>query len=260
MSTAEERVPAGGADGEALPRPEWVRRELGGATGRGVRVAVIDSGWDRGIADARVLPGVSFVDPDDDLAQGFTADDHDRVGHGTACADLVLRIAPGARVVPVRVFGASLETSPGTLTAAMKWALEQNFHVINVSLGTVLDEALKPLYVLCERARRAGVVVVAAGHNARGWSYPAVFANVIGVAAERFDSPFRFRYRPEEAMECVAWGVEQPVLWLGGRRTPRNGTSFAAPNIAGIVALIRERHPDATLKEVRETLAGFAEG
>lgn len=251
---------AGGVDDAPLVRPEWVRRELGGATGRGIRVAVIDSGWDRGIEDPRVLPGVSFVDPDDDLALGFTEDDHDRVGHGTACADLVLRIAPDARVVPVRVFGGTLETSPGTLTAAMKWALEQDFQVINVSLGTVLEEALKPLYVLCERARRAGTVVVAAGHNVRGWSYPAVFANVIGVAAERFASPFSFRYRPEEAMECVAWGVKQPVLWLGGERVVRDGTSFAAPNIAGIVALIREQHPDATLEEVRELLAGLAEG
>lgn len=248
------------AGGEALPHPGWAQRELGGATGRGVRVAVIDSGWDRGIQDPRVLPGVSFVDPDDDLALGFTADDHDRVGHGTACADLVLRIAPEARVVPVRVFGRSLETSPGTLTAALRWALEQDFHVINVSLGTALEEALAPLSELCEQARRAGTTVVAAGHNAREQSYLAVFASVIGVVADRFDSPFWFRYRPGEAMECVAWGLEQPVLWLGGARVQRSGTSFAAPNIAGIVALIRERHPEASLEEVREVLAGLAEG
>lgn len=243
---------------ELPPRPEWVLEALGNPTGRGIRVAVVDSGWDRSLEDPRVLPGISFVDPDDDLAMAEGPDDHDRVGHGTACVDLVLRIAPEATVIPVKVFGNQLETSPGTLTAGMRWALEQGVQVINVSLGTVLEEMLKPLYVLCERARREGIMVVAAGHNARDWSYPAVFENVIGVAADRFESPFHYRYRPDEAMECVAWGVEQPVLWLGGKRVPRNGTSFAAPNIAGIVTLLLERHPGASLEEVREMLERYA--
>jgi subtilisin len=241
-----------------VPPPAWVRDALGGATGKGVRVAVVDSGWDRSLDDARVLPGVSFVDPADDFAMAVGDDDHDLLGHGTACADLVLAVAPDARVVPVKVFGGVLETSPGTLHAALLWAIEAGVQVVNVSLGTRLEGTLHPLYAACEKARRAGIVVVAAGHNANDWSYPAIFENVIGVSAGRFESPFAFRFRPEHAMECEAWGVEQPVLWTGGRRIVKHGTSFAAPNVAGIVALILERHPGASLEEVRELLARFA--
>lgn len=244
-------------DAAALP-PAWVRDALGGATGRGIRVAVIDSGWDRSLNEPRVLPGVGFVDPADDFALAQNDDDHDVLGHGTACADLVLRIAPDARVVPVKVFGGVLETSPGTLQAALRWAIDAGVQVINVSLGTRLEDTLHPLYAACETARRAGIVVVAAGHNANDWSYPAIFENVIGVSAARFPSPYEFRYRPEHAMECEAWGVEQPVLWVGGERVVKHGTSFAAPNVAGIVALILERHPGATLEDVREMLSGFA--
>ncbi|MEO7242647.1 MAG: tripartite tricarboxylate transporter substrate-binding protein, partial [Variovorax sp.] len=109
-----------------------------------------------------------------------------------------------------------------------KWAVEQRLHVINVSLGTSLHETMYPLYVLCERARRSGIIVVAAGHNQQDWSYPAIFENVIGVDAASFDSPFTYRYRPDEAMECLAWGLDVPVRWLGGRHVPRTGTSFAA--------------------------------
>jgi subtilisin family serine protease len=243
---------------ERAEPPAWVRDALGGATGRGVRVAVIDSGWDRTIDDPRVLPGVSFVDPEDDFALGQNDDDHDVLGHGTACADLVLRVAPNARVVPVRVFGKQLETSPGTIHAALVWAIEAGVQVINVSLGTRLEYALHPLYAVCERARRAGIIVVTAGHNANDWSYPAIFENVIGVSAGRFASPYEFRYRAEHAMECVAWGVEQEVTWLGGTRVVKHGTSFAAPNVAGIVALILEAHPGATIEEVREMLSQFA--
>ena len=238
--------------------PEWVREELGGATGSGIRVAVLDSGWDRSIDDPRVLPGVGFVDPDDDFALGRNDDDQDVLGHGTACADVILGVAPDARIIPVKVFGKKLETSPGTLQTALEWAIEAGVQVINVSLGTRLEGTLHPLYAACEKARRAGIIVVAAGHNANDWSYPAIFENVIGVSAARFDSPFHFRYRAEHAMECEAWGVEQPVLWVGGQRVVKHGTSFAAPNVAGIVALILERHPGATLEQVREMLATFA--
>lgn len=241
-----------------LQRPEWVRDALGGATGSGIRVAVVDSGWDRSLHEPRVLPGVGFVDPTDDFAMARNDDDADVLGHGTACAGLILRIAPDARVVPVKVFGRVLETSPGTLHAALLWAIDAGVQVINVSLGTRLEGTLHPLYAACEKARRAGIIVVAAGHNANDWSYPAIFENVIGVSAARFDSPFHFRYRPEHAMEVEAWGVEQPVLWVGGQRVVKHGTSFAAPNVAGIVALILERHPGATLEDVREMLSQFA--
>ncbi|HEX6373153.1 MAG TPA: S8 family serine peptidase [Longimicrobium sp.] len=242
---------------DAAP-PEWVRNELGGATGSGVRVAVLDSGWDRSIDDPRVLPGVGFVDPDDDFALARNDDDQDVLGHGTACADVILGVAPDARVVPVKVFGNKLETSPGTLETALHWAIEAGVQVINVSLGTRLEGTLHPLYRACERARQAGIIVVAAGHNANDWSYPAIFENVIGVSAARFDSPYHFHYRAEHAMECVGWGVDRPVLWVGGERVVRHGTSFAAPGVAGIVALILERHPEAKLEDVRQMLARFA--
>lgn len=238
--------------------PAWVAEGLGRPTGKNLLVGVIDSGWDRGCNDPRVLPGVGLVDPADDLAMLRTADDHDRVGHGTACIHQILRIAPDARVIPIRVFGRDLETSPGTLQAGILYAIERGVDVVNLSLGTTLEGTLHPLYAACEKARRQGIIVVAAGHNSRDWSYPAIFENVIGVSAARFGSAYDFRYRPDEAMECEAWGVEQPVVWLGGEHQVKHGTSFAAPNITGIVCLLLERHPGATLEEVRELLAAHA--
>lgn len=238
--------------------PEWVRNELGAATGNGIRVAVLDSGWDRSIGDPRVLPGVGFVDPRDDFALARNDDDQDVLGHGTACAGVILDVAPDARVIPVKVFGNKLETSPGTLEAALHWAVDAGVQVINVSLGTRLEGTLRNLYMACERARQAGIIVVAAGHNANDWSYPAIFENVIGVAAGRFESPWHFHYRADHAHECEGWGVERPVLWIGGERVVRHGTSFAAPGITGVVCLILERHPGAKLEDVREMLSRFA--
>jgi hypothetical protein len=104
---------------------------------------------------------VGLTDPDDDFALLRTDDDNDRLGHGTACADLILRLAPAASIVPIRVFGGQLETSPAALRAGIEWAAEQAIPLVNLSLGTTLEHERAPLLAACERARRGGMLIVA---------------------------------------------------------------------------------------------------
>lgn len=254
---AMQRRPAWDVD-PFLRRPRWLRG-LGSPTGEGVRIGVVDSGWDRTIDDDKVRPGISFVDPDDELACKKNDDDHDTNGHGTGCIDVIRRIAPAAEIVPIRVFGREIETSPGTLQSAIHWASEQGLQLINVSLGTLREDVLKPLYVTCEKARRGGSILVAAAHNHSTWSYPAVFENVLSVGRLTAvpPSPYDYAYRPGEATECLAMGTHH-VQWIGGQTAFRAGTSFAAPVMTGIVALLLERHPDADLDAMREILAQYA--
>ncbi len=235
-------------------RPGWLRTELDESTGKGVRVAVVDSGWDRAIPHARVLPGVSFVDPENDFATLQSEDDQDRIGHGTACADLILRIAPGCTVTPVRTFGRKLETSVQTLCDALHWSVDEGFDVINLSLGTRLPEAMMPIYRACERAVEQGLVVVAAARGHSQGTYPAVFANVIGVYSGRFHHVCEFGLHEGSALELEGFGAPQPLLQLGGKRVPARGPSYSAAATSGIVALIRARYPGATLVEVRSVL------
>ena len=238
--------------------PPRIRDLLGDATGRGVRIGVIDTGWDRTLADRRILRGVGLTDPDDDFALLRTDDDRDRLGHGTACADLVLRLAPAATIVPIRVFGGQLETSPAALRAGIDWAAEQSISLVNLSLGTALEHERAPLLAACERARRGGMLIVAAAPNGGPATFPAAFDQVIGVAAGDFPSPWEFRHRPGAVAECTAAGRNQRLRWLGGGEEVMSGSSFAAPHITGIVALILERHPRATLEEVRGWLGRLA--
>jgi subtilisin family serine protease len=221
-------------------------------------VGVIDSGWDRNLHNAQIHRGIGFVDPRDELTLSQSDDDNDRIGHGTACADLILAIAPQADIYPLRVFGRRMETSVSIINSAIRWAIDHDLRLVNMSLGTLRDDALIPMYMGCEQAREQGVIMVAARHNSNLWSYPAVFENVIGVESGDFASPYDFIYRPDEATECIAMGRHRKVLWLQAWRKTMSGTSFAAPNISGIVALLLERYPDASLEDIRTLLAKYS--
>lgn len=224
-------------------------------TGRGIRIGVVDSGWDRTVNEPRVIPGINLVDPVDDFRLRRPADDHDWLGHGTAATDLVLQVAPEATVVPIRVFGGRLETSPHVLVTAIDWAISQELRLINLSLGTAREDALVPLYAACERARRAGVIMVAAASNhGNGWSYPAVLEPVLGVAHARVTHRHDFVYRGDEAIECGARATGQLARGLGGRTCVMTGTSLASAIVAGHVARLLEADPDAGLDGVRRLL------
>lgn len=234
-------------------RPPWTWSEAGPLTGRGVTVGMVDSGWDHALPIASVRPGVAFVDPLDDLALLHGHDDHDRIGHGTLCTQFLLQIAPSVAVVPLRVFGKRLETSPPTIVAAIKWATDNGVGLLNLSLGTAGTDWMPQLYRACSDARDAGVIIVAA---ARGMSFPASFEPVISVGAARYRTPFNYSYWPDNAVECLSLGHRR--AWNRGRIVRTAGSSFAAPNITGLIALMLERWPGLALKDVRAALKEYA--
>lgn len=229
-------------------------------TDRLVRVGVVDSGWDRSVDHPQVGAGVCFVDSADDFAVRWSRDDRDLHGHGTATADLVLQVSPSAVIVPIRVFGQQLETSVDALVAALHWAVDHQLDVVNMSLGTRRSDALRPLYLACERARRAGVLIVAsAANDEERWSYPAVFESVIGVGPADLKEPFAIVYRSGEALECGARASGQYVRLLGGQKGFVSGTSYAAPIVTGHVVRILSATGPLDVSDVRRQLERFSD-
>lgn len=222
-----------------------------------IRVAVIDSGWDLSCRDDRVELGVGLVDPNDELTLG-TSDEQDRIGHGTACVDLVLRASPLAHVVPIRVFGARLETSANVLAAAILTSVDLGVQVINLSLGTSQADAAPILYDACEYAYIRGICVIAACNNRGSYSLPAAFNNVIGVGSTSDLGPLEFEYRHGDVAEFRAAHSQTDVRLLNGLRGTVSGTSFAAPIISGVVAGILAKYPCVSLTELRQILSETA--
>ncbi len=219
-------------------------------TNHPVRVAIIDSGID---PTHEKIGAVHEVLLDSVPRQAVVG-----AGHGTACAGIIRQIAPTAALYDVRIFDESLTADGSALLAAIRWTIEQRMDVVNLSLGTT-DVAFRDrLAEICRQARDAGVILVSAEHNDGRESYPAVLPDVVGVTGDKVRGHYGYYYRPGHAIECVARGDAQRVCWIDPPYVMVSGTSFAAPHITGIVALIRQAHPGASLEQVRELLQANA--
>ncbi|HLY82132.1 MAG TPA: S8 family serine peptidase [Acidimicrobiales bacterium] len=235
--------------------PAWA---WGGSTGRGVRVAIVDSGVE---ADHPALEGC--VDRDGGIALHVAADGsvvrepgpHDDVfGHGTACAGVIHSLAPEAHITSVRVLGPNLTGKAAAFLAGLEWAVEQRFDVINLSLGTSKRDWALAFHDVCDAGYFSGCMIVTAANNMFTTSYPSLYAAVTSVACNTTTDPWRFHYNPEPPTEFLARGIDVDLAWKGGGRLVGTGNSYAAPHITGLTALIRSKHPQLRPFQVKTVL------
>jgi subtilisin len=238
--------------------PERVTRDwaLGGSTGRGARVCVVDSGIEAGhplVGEVTTAVAVSIAD-DAVLIEPDTMGD--LCGHGTACAGIIRQIAPDCELASARVLGEGFVGSGPVLVEGLRWAIEQGYDVINMSLSTTKRKFIEELHDLADAAYFRRSIVVASAHNMPVASYPWRFSSVISVASHELEDPLAYYRNPEPPVEFFARGVDVSVAWMGGARLRSTGNSFATPHITGICALIRAKHPSLTPFEVK-TLLGL---
>jgi subtilisin family serine protease len=245
--------------------PPWGRIDrdwaFGDRSGRGITVAVLDSGIERGhpAVGGRVGRSMSVL-----LEQGEprcveAPDEGDLVGHGTACAGIIHALAPEAELISVRVLGAENRGKGSVFAAGLDWAIDSGASVVNLSLSSRSEEFHGVLHELVDRAYFANVLFVCAANNVPGPSYPSLFSSVASVAAHDISDPDVWFYNPSPPVEFAAYGVDVDVAWRGGGRLVVTGNSFAAPHIAGLAARIRSAHPGATPFETKAILAGTAD-
>ncbi len=228
-------------------------------TGRGVKVAVVDSGLVPNHPKIGPVAGGTALAVGPDGTIRYSDDHADCAGHGTACAGIIRRKAPQAEFYSVRIFDASLQADSRLLIAAIEWALEQGMELVNLSLGTTEVGQRDALARICRQAADQGILLVAAEHEEGQESYPALLPQVIGVGAGKLRGLYDYHYRQGAAIECIARGDPQRLCWLEPSEIMLGGTSFAAPHITGLVALILEAHPNADLEQVRALLHAHAQ-
>ena len=260
---AEEALPAWSLKADAVDRialpvewPDRVTREwaLAGATGAGVRVCILDSGVERDhplVGEVEQAVAIAVEGEEVTVADD---DEGDLCGHGTACAGIIRSIAPQCALTSVRVLGAGYTGSGPALLGGLRWAVEQGFDVINMSLSTTKKQFAAVLHELADNAYFRRTMLVASAHNLPVESYPWRFSSVVSVGSHELDDPLTWYYNPAPPVEFFARGVDVEVAWLGGGRLRVTGNSFATPHMAGICALVRSKHPELTAFALKNVL------
>jgi subtilisin family serine protease len=252
-------LPAEAVEGIALPLewPERVTREwaFGETRGKGVRACILDSGVETDHPDVgKVDEAIVISVGEDDEVIAETDTEGDLCGHGTACAGIVRSIAPECSIHSVRVLGAGYTGSGPVLLGGLKWAVEQGYDVINMSLSTTKRQFASVLHELADTAYFRRTLLVASAHNMPVESYPWRFSSVISVGSHDQDDSLVFYYNPNPPVEFFARGVDLDVAWVGGGRLRCTGNSFATPHMAGICTLIRGAHPELTPFQLKSVL------
>ena len=245
-----------------LPRAVSRRWAYGDRSGRGVRVAVIDSGVEDGHPAVGRVDRAVAVELDRDAEDGvrFVEGPHeDLYGHGTACAAIIRSLAPQVELVSVRVLGANLKGSAFAFAHALDWCLRHDVHIANLSLSTANEDYYGTFHDLVDRAGFAGMMLVSAMNNERRTTIPSEFAGVFSVACAPGTDPERFWCNPQAPAEWGAAGIDVEVAWSGGGAMMATGNSFAAPVIAGHLARLLGAHPGLTPWQARTVMAELAE-
>lgn len=230
------------------------------ATGKGVTVAVIDSGIDTKHPDlaAKVVESVE-ARVENKKVVFDPSGTGDSAGHGTACAGIVSKIAPDVRFASIKVLGAGGLGDGQAFLAGLEYAIKKRYKLINLSLGTTKPQFFSPLHDLLDRAYQAGCIVVAAANNLPQPSFPSVFSSsLISVIKSTETDPLNFGFHYGEVIELTAPGVNIKTAWLNGGYRNLTGNSFACPHIVGIVARLLEHYPTLTPFQVKSALYAIA--
>jgi subtilisin family serine protease len=238
------------ADAEPI-RPGWA---WGGSTGHNVRVCIVDSGVDQEHPLVGPVVNSWSVVRGDAGYEIEPSDAGDECGHGTACAGIVRRTAADCELYSLRVLGGQARGSGDMLLAGLRWAVQQGFDVINLSLSTTRAQFCEELRAIADAAYFNRTIIVASAHNTPVESFPWRFASVISVGSHALPDPELFFYNPVPPVEFFAPGQDIEIAWPGGRTRRSSGNSFATPFIAGLCARILGRHPRMTAFQLKNAL------
>jgi subtilisin family serine protease len=251
----------------ASPVPNWpaeITRDWawGGSTGAGVRVCVVDSGFEVGHPGIGAVAGAYAVSVDEAGIADVTVDETGDVsGHGTACASVIRSLAPDCELTSMRVLTRGRKGSRGMgvdLLAGIAWAAEEGFDVVSLSLATTRRRFVQALYETVDAACFGRTTIVASANNMPHPGFPWRFSSVISVGSHEGTDPLEFFWNPEPPVEAFARGIDVEVAWTGGTWTRASGNSFATPHISGILALILGKHPGMTPYELKTVLRATA--
>lgn len=231
------------------------------STGAGVKVAVVDTGVNAKHPELKgqVLKGYNAI-------TGKTGRPKDRHGHGTFLAGMIAAkvngkgvegLAPGAKILPVKVLDADGVGDSDDIARGIIWAVDNGADVINMSFAA--DSSNRVEAEAIDYARGAGVTLVAAGGNEgmRLKMFPADYPGVLGVGATDSDNSKASFSNRGSHIDVAAPG--QGILSTGlSGYTWQSGTSMSTAYVSAVAALATSYSPGATGEPLQQQIAATA--
>ncbi|MEY7851832.1 S8 family peptidase [Natrarchaeobius sp. A-rgal3] len=258
-------------------RASWGLERIGAdevdADGAGVNIGVLDTGIQTDHCSLEVAGGRNVT------TSGLPDDYEDGHGHGTHVAGIaaavdndlgVVGTAPNANLHAVKVLDDDGQGRYSELIAGIDWCLSNDIEIISMSLGGTEESAT--LAEAIEEAHAAGHLLLSAAGNegnpgdgsceAETMTYPATHENVLAVAAMNEDDRLASYSSVGDAVDLLAPGTDVNSTFVGNEYAEASGTSMACPFVAGVAALVWERHDEdgpGPNEAVRRTLTETAE-
>jgi hypothetical protein len=267
-----------GALAESVPQIGAPAMWKSGFTGKGVTVAVLDSGVDETHPD---LKGVEIAQKN----FSESPDGKDRFGHGTHVASIIAGsgaksggrhtgVAPGVKLLDGKVLDDDNLGSTSDIVAGMQWAVDQGAKVVNMSLGSLDTPGVDPKEAAIARLSDKALFVVAAGNSGDGprtvWSPGSAPAALTVGAVDKQEQIADFSSRGPNldgtpkpditgpGVDITAALTTQSELPPSEDYVPLSGTSMATPHVAGAAALVLQQHPDWSGARLKALLTGSA--
>ncbi|MER5858958.1 type VII secretion-associated serine protease mycosin [Streptomyces sp900105245] len=254
------------------------------STGKNVQVAVIDTGVDiknpQLTKAVDVSKGLNLLpaknSKGEKIERGNKTGTTDTVGHGTRVAGIIaarpakgtgfVGLAPDATIIPIKQNDAEGDGTANTLATAIRDAVRAGADVINISQDTAnaLDPKDSVLKDAVDFAIGQKVVIVAsAGNDGLGGNvkvtYPASYPGVLAVAASDRNNERAPFSQSGDFVGVAAPGVDMISTVPGNGHCSDNGTSFSAPYVAGVAALLKSKYPHWTTRQVVAQIEQTAE-
>lgn len=225
-------------------------------SGRGVKIAVIDTGIDVSHTE---LAGLKLLDDiaieNDGISTHPIEGGTDLFGNGTAIAGIIRKLAPEAELGSFRVLNEKLTSKTSTVCAGADLALDRGYNILCCCLGCAKKDHITAYKEWVDRAYRKDVHIVAAANNLdpTRQEFPSSFTTTISVAKAKTELPIVY-YRRNFPIPFYARGFDLKVPWKDGSYRQVTGTSFAAAHVVGVLACLLSKSGQITAGDAQKLL------
>lgn len=209
-------------------------------TGKGARVAVLDSGRNpnfpllsntaNNVFDCVTKNGSLQTIPLSNL------ENTDRCNHGSIVESLLRKVSPHALVDHYRILDSNCSCCGELLCDTLAEVVTRGYHIINLSLGTQNERLLPKLVRVLKLAYERDVTIVASSSNIGNTVYPSNFPYCISTNATHAEDPLHLGFTPRSVVEFSAMGVNIVLDGPAGEAIKVTGSSYATAQVSGMAA------------------------